>query len=112
MKAIDVKSLIIGLSIGVCVMLVVGQFRNSVGRWKVVNTDKGQAVVIDSSTGEVNSLKDLLQKKPAVSSVQEPNASIIAIELARTAHTLDTFWKPWDSSHHQEPISLKHPWPR
>jgi len=50
MKSIDVKSLIIGLLIGVCVMLVIGQIREPVGRWQLMDGDD-IATRFDTSTG-------------------------------------------------------------
>lgn len=46
MKAIDFKSVVIGLLIGVCAMLVIGAFRNPVGRWQFEGHTR-----IDTKTG-------------------------------------------------------------
>lgn len=53
MKAIDFKSIVIGVLIGVCVMLAIGQIRNPVGRWEVVTGgNMGQFIYrYDTATG-------------------------------------------------------------
>ena len=57
MKKIDIKSLLVGMILGVCVLLALGAATGKqadIGRYQVVHTDnQSTCFVIDTTTGQV-----------------------------------------------------------